>query len=129
MAYSMREGYAIPDPSEKPPSILSMRFLVLLLFAFTVLLDYAPADAQRRGRGHDRHGYERDQDAAFHAMRQGEILPLRVIITRVRVPGARFIGADLDPSGRVYRLSFMRGGDVIRVHVDARTGRPLGFSR
>jgi uncharacterized membrane protein YkoI len=100
-----------------------MRFVAVLL-ALAALPLAAPADAQGRGRGHGR-----DQDAAYQARQQGQILPLHVIITRVRVPGAQYIGADLDPSGAVYRLTFMRGGDVIRVHVDARTGRPMGMSR
>jgi hypothetical protein len=37
--------------------------------------------------------------------------------------GADFIGADFD--GRVYRLKFMRGAEVIWVDVDARTGQVL----
>ena len=94
--------------------------------ALAILPVAAPADAQRNGHG--RHGHGRDQDAAFHAMQQGEILPLNVILSRVRVPG-QYIGADLDAAGAIYRLSFMRGGEVIRVHVDARTGRTLGVSR
>ena len=99
-----------------------MRALALLAVIATLV--YAvPGDTQGRGR----HG--RDQDAAYHAMQQGDILPLNVILSRVRVRGAQYIGADLDPSGSVYRLTFMRGQDVIRLHVDARTGRPLGFSR
>ena len=92
-----------------------------LLAAFAALVPLVPADAQGRG------GARRDQDAAYHAMQQGDILPLPVILSRVRVRGAQFIGADLD--GSVYRLTFMRGPDVIRVHVDARTGRTLGFTR
>ena len=105
-----------------------MRSIALAAVLATVLSAASVADAQR-GRGHGRHGHDRDQDAAFHAMQQGQILPLNVILSRVRVRGAQYIGADLDPSGSVYRLSFMRGGDVIRIHVDARTGRALGVSR
>jgi hypothetical protein len=99
-----------------------MRF-VAFIAVVAALLYAAPGDTQGRGR----HG--RDQDAAYHAMQQGDILPLNVILSRVRVRGAQYIGADLDPSGSVYRLTFMRGQDVIRLHVDARTGRPLGLSR
>ena len=99
-----------------------MRFVASIAFLASLL--YAvPGDTQGRGR----HG--REQDAAYHAMQQGDILPLNVILSRVRVRGGQYIGADLDPSGSVYRLTFMRGQDVIRLHVDARTGRPLGFSR
>jgi len=39
------------------------------------------------------------------------------------VPGADFIGAEFD--GRVYRLKYMRGADVIWIDVDAQTGRIL----
>ena len=98
----------------------------LLLAAAACLLPSASADAQGRGRGHG----QRDQDAAYRARQQGEILPLNVILSRVRMRNARFIGADLDASGSVYRLTFMgAGGNVVRLHVDARTGRSLGFSR
>ncbi|HEX8526491.1 PepSY domain-containing protein [Allosphingosinicella sp.] len=102
--------------------------ILLLLTAASCLLPTASADAQGRGRGHGRPDSE--QDAAFHAMQRGQILPLNVILSRVRVSNARFIGADLDSSGSVYRLTFIgAGGNVVRLHVDARTGRSLGFSR
>jgi len=101
-----------------------MRILFLMAALGSLSLG-SPADAQGRGHGH---GPGRDQDAAFRAMQQGHILPLAAIRARIRVPGAEYIGAELDPSGSVYRLKFMREGDVIWVDVDARTGRPLGFS-
>lgn len=66
----------------------------------------------------------REQDRAYRAMQQGEILPLPVVRSRVRIPGADFIGAELN--GLVYRLKYMRGSEVIWVDVDARTGRVLG---
>ena len=50
-------------------------------------------------------------------MQQGRILPLPQIRARIRVPGADFIGAEFD--GRVYRLKYMRGSDVIWIDVDA----------
>lgn len=101
-----------------------MRHIVSLV-ALAALTYAAPAATQGRGRPH-----QRDQDAAYHAMQQGEILPLNVILSRVRVRNARYIGADLDQSGTVYRLTFIAaGGNVVRLHVDARTGRPLGFTR
>jgi hypothetical protein len=102
-----------------------MRFLVSLV-AIAALTYAAPAATQGRGRP----PHQRDQDAAYHAMQQGDILPLNVILSRVRVRNAQYIGADLDQSGTVYRLTFMGpGGNVVRLHVDARTGRPLGFTR
>ena len=94
-----------------------MRFLSLFLAAGLVLAAH-PADAQRlrAQRG--------EQDAAYEATRQGEILPLSVIRQRITVPGAQFIGVEFD--GRIYRLKFMRGSAVIWIDVDARTGRVLG---
>ena len=100
-----------------------MRYVAIIAVLAT-LLYAAPGDTQ--GRGH----HDRDQDAAYKAMQQGEILPLNVILSRVRVRNGRFIGADLDSGGTVYRLTFMGPtGDVVRLHVNARTGRPLGLSR
>ena len=66
----------------------------------------------------------REQDAAYRAAQQGQILPLPVIRSRIRVPGAQFIGAEFD--GVTYRLKYMRGSNVIWIDVDARTGRILG---
>jgi hypothetical protein len=103
---------------------MSMRSFALLA-ALAALVPALPADAQTRSPV--RAAHQRDQDAVYHGRQQGDILPLPVILSRVNVRGAQFIGADLD--GQVYRLTFMRGPDVIRVHVDARTGRTLGFSR
>ncbi len=65
-----------------------------------------------------------EQIEAYRATQQGEILSLPEIRSRVRVPNAEFIGADFD--GRVYRLKYMRGGEVIWIDVDARTGRVIG---
>ena len=66
----------------------------------------------------------RDQDAAYRATQQGRILPLPMIRARIHIPGAQFIGAEFD--GRVYRLKFMRGSEVIWIDVEASTGRVLG---
>lgn len=107
-----------------------MRLLTLLAAAGLAALP-APADAQRRGappppapdarRGIARHG---DQDAAYEAMQQGRILSLPEIRARIVVPGAMFIGVEFD--GRIYRLKYMRGSDVIWIDVDAQTGRIVG---
>jgi hypothetical protein len=61
-----------------------------------------------------------EQEAAYEATQQGQILPLNVIRQRIRVPGAQFIGVEFD--GRIYRLKYMRGGEVIWIDVDAQTG-------
>ena len=91
-----------------------MRLLFLLIaagFAASAL----PVDAQRVSaqRG--------EQDAAYRATQEGQILPLPMIRARIRIPGAQFIGAEFD--GRIYRLKYMRGPEVIWIDVDARTGR------
>ncbi|WP_294390760.1 hypothetical protein [uncultured Sphingomonas sp.] len=72
----------------------------------------------------------RDQDEAFAARRAGQIMPLRQIESRI-VPsmrGADYLGPDFDPGSGVYRLKFMRGGSVIFVDVDGRTGQVVGRS-
>ncbi|HEY5712639.1 MAG TPA: hypothetical protein VIT38_12165 [Allosphingosinicella sp.] len=92
-----------------------MRFLFPLL---AVGLALAPLGADARGLQRSR-----EQDRAYRAMSQGQILPLPQIRARINVPGADFIGAEFD--GRVYRLKYMRGGDVIWIDVDAQTGRIL----
>lgn len=115
MAYSMRSAIALAIFTRKVEFVTMRIFLVLA--AAGLAASAFPADAR---------GLQsmREQDRAYHAARQGEILPLPMIRARVRVPGAEFIGAEFD--GRVYRLKFMRGPDVIWVDVDARTGRVIG---
>ena len=95
-----------------------MRTLPLLLAALVGLTAAGPADA-----GGPR---VRDSERVYRGVRQGDILPLRVIRDRVQVPGAEFIGADLIDGGARYRLRFMRGARVLWVDVDARTGRVVG---
>ena len=90
----------------------------LLLAAAAVLLTAGPAFAQRGLQ-------ETEQDRAYRATQQGEILPLPMIRARIRVPGAHFIGAELI-DGRIYRLKFMRGSEVIWIDVEARSGRVVG---
>ena len=94
-----------------------MRFLVLLSAAASLLATALPADA----RGLQR---VREQDAAYQATQQGRSLSLPELRARVRVPGAQFIGAEFD--GRIYRLKYMRGAEVIWIDVDARSGRIVG---
>ena len=94
-----------------------MRVFPLILAALIGLA--APATAQRAPA--TRGG---EQDAAYRAMSQGQILPLPQIRARINVPGATYIGTEFD--GRIYRLKFMRGAEVIWIDVDARTGRVVG---
>ena len=84
------------------------------------LLAAAPAGAQHR----------RDQDEALAARRAGQVMPLRQIEDRVipRMPGADYLGPEFDAGTGIYRLKFMRGGSVIWVDVDGRTGAIRGRS-
>lgn len=57
-------------------------------------------------------------------------MPLRAIEARIlpRMQGADYLGPELDFGSERYRLKFMRGGQVIWIDVDARTGQVLGKS-
>lgn len=96
-----------------------MRILFLLAAAASALAA-VPAEAR------DARGLQttREQDAAYRASQRGEGVSFTEIRARIRVPGAQFIGAEFD--GRIYRLKFMRGSEVIWIDVDARTGRVIG---
>lgn len=87
----------------------------------TALALAAPAGAvERRG----------DQYDALEARQSGRVLSLRAIESRV-IPSmgdADYLGPEFDHSESVYRLKFMRGGRVIWVDVDARTGAVIGRS-
>ena len=108
--------------SRKKLSPVTMR-APFLLAAAAVLLTAVPASAQR---GPSQRGLqESEQDRAYRATQQGEILPLPMIRARIRVPGAHFIGAEFI-DGRIYRLKFMRGTEVIWIDVEASTGRVVG---
>lgn len=91
----------------------------LVASAFALLsLAAAPADAGRRG----------EHEAAYSAARSGNILPFPEIKHRVmpRMGGASLMGFDYDETSAVYTLKLMRGGSVIWVDVDARTGSIIG---
>lgn len=103
-----------------------MRLFLIILAAFGLV---APAMAQQRGpapqpRAPAVRGGGGEQEAAYRAMSQGQILPLPEIRARINVPGATYIGTEFD--GRIYRIKFMRGAEVIWIDVDARTGRVVG---
>ena len=109
-----------------------MRPLLLLIAALGVA---TPAVARDRHDPRDRHerreprgrpegrGLDqvREQDNAYRALQHGRIRPLPEIRARINVPGAEFIGVEFD--GRIYRLKYMREGEVIWIDVDAETGR------
>ena len=90
---------------------------VLILLAAAIGLA-APALAQPRGLQ-----AVREQDNAYRATQQGRALSFTEIRARIHVPGATFIGVEFD--GRIYRLKFIRGAEVIWIDVDAQTGRVL----
>jgi uncharacterized membrane protein YkoI len=77
-----------------------------------------PADAR------DRRG---EQSAAREGVETGKVQSLRSIENRVlpRMGEAEYLGPEYDPVAAVYRLKFIRGGRVIFVDVDARTGAIL----
>jgi len=91
-----------------------MRNLILLAAVLGAVAPAAAADAQGINR-------LREQDNAYRATQQGRILPFTEIRMRINVPGASFIGVEFD--GRIYRLKYMRGPEVIWIDVDAQTGR------
>ena len=103
-----------------------MRHLILLFAALGLV---APAAAREPRDHRDRHeqadprglGRVREQDNAYRAMQQGRIRSLPEIRARINIPGAEFIGVEFD--GRIYRLKYMRGGEVIWIDVDAATGQ------
>ncbi|HWI85030.1 MAG TPA: hypothetical protein VNT42_01725 [Sphingomonas sp.] len=72
----------------------------------------------------------RDQDQAFAARQAGQILPLHEIEARIipRMRGCDYLGPEFDSGSGVYRLKFMRGGSVIYIDVDGRSGQIVGRS-
>ena len=72
--------------------------------------------------------FQRDQQRAWEARREGRVLPLPEIERRV-VPtmrGAQYLGPELDPDSGIYTLKFLRNGTVIWVKVDGRSGQIIG---
>ena len=72
-----------------------------------------------------------DQAAAFEGRRAGRILPVDTLVKRVaaQLPDWAYSGFDFeaDSSGRaVYKLIFLRDGNVTWIYVDGRTGETLG---
>jgi uncharacterized membrane protein YkoI len=119
MTYSMLSGYATQDTPKS--GRLNMRFLLLLSVAAIGMTAVQPVDAARPR--------DKEQDQAWRATRDGRMMPLRDIESRVlpKVGGADYLGPELN--GERYRLKFMRQGEVFWVDVDARTGRVVGRSK
>lgn len=67
-----------------------------------------------------------EQDTVLENRVQGRAMPLRVIESRVirQMRGADYLGNPIYfERSNTYRMTFMRNGQVIRVEVDARSGR------
>ena len=66
-----------------------------------------------------------DQDAALDAVRRGRSQPLPMLERRVvpQVKGDYLRGSEYDEGSNTYRMKFMRGGTVIWIDVDGRTGQ------
>ncbi len=70
----------------------------------------------------------RDNLAAWRALREGRILPIKEIEKRVvpTMKDAQYIGFDFELPSAVYTLKFLRDGTVIWVDVDGRSGQVIG---
>jgi hypothetical protein len=99
-----------------------MQARVKMLFSLLLLAPAAAAAAPAPG------DQDRDSVAAWHATRQGRILPLKEIERRVvpTMKDAQYIGFDLEMPGGIYTLKFLRDGNVIWVDVDGRSGQVIG---
>ncbi len=94
-----------------------MKMLASLLFLAAAPAVAVAAD-QRRS----------DQANAYEARRDGRLMPLREIESRVvpTMKGAQYIGVDFDAGTSVYTLKFLRNAVVIWVEVDGRSGQVIG---
>ena len=97
-----------------------MHMLLLITAAFGMAGSSPAAAPEQRTK---------EQDNAWRATKNGHIMPLRTIESRIlpRMSGADYLGPELN--GDRYRLKFMHNGQVIWIDVDARTGRVVGRSR
>lgn len=93
-----------------------MRTRLAILAGIAALLAVPTmADAQRS-----------EQDAAYESRQQGRAMPLRVIERRVvtQMRGYDYLGNPIYfQSSNVYRFTFMRRDEVVRVDADAGSGR------
>jgi hypothetical protein len=95
-----------------------MRNLLAAIAWATLLLAAAPVTAGRNRVP--------EQDALRNGVRAGQYLPYSEMRARAqeRVDG-RMIGSEFDPGTGRYRFKFQRGGSVIWMDMDGRTGREL----
>ena len=68
-----------------------------------------------------------EQDALRAGVQSGQYLPYSQMRARAqgRVDG-QMIGSEFDPGTGRYRFKFQRGGSVIWMDMDGRTGREIG---
>ncbi|MBK8375740.1 PepSY domain-containing protein [Sphingorhabdus sp.] len=94
-----------------------MKKLLFLSLAIAVGLTGATVPACAMGR-------KDDQEGAREQMRDGKVLSLREIESRIvpRMRGMEYLGPEYDHNAFVYRLKFINAGRVIFVDVNARTG-------
>ncbi|WBH17211.1 hypothetical protein LLW23_03595 [Sphingomonas radiodurans] len=71
---------------------------------------------------------QRDGIAAWRALREGRILPIKEIERRIipTMKDAQYIGFDFEMPSAIYTLKFLRDGTVIWVDVDGRSGQVVG---
>jgi uncharacterized membrane protein YkoI len=86
----------------------------------------APAIGQRA-----RNAAQGEQAMAREQMQAGREMAPREIERRIipQMKGSDYLGFEYDPGASVYRLKFLKEGQVTWVDVDARTGRVMRVSR
>ena len=89
------------------------RTLAMLLAACALALP-APAEARPREHG-----------PLHRAVESGALIPLSAIEQRLlpKMRGSQYLGPEFDEEAAIYRLKFIRNGQVIWIDVDARSGR------
>ena len=96
--------------------------LPLLIAAIGLAAFQAPAVVRDQGR---------EQHEALRGLKQGRIVPLRVIENRIvpKMRGFDYLGnPEYDASAARDRLKVIRGAPVIWLDVDARPGQVIGQS-
>ncbi|WP_238147117.1 PepSY domain-containing protein [Rhizorhabdus dicambivorans] len=96
-----------------------MRKPLVALLSALLFVAASPASAERNRVP--------EQDALRNGVRSGEYIPYQEMRARAqgRVDG-QMIGSEFDPGTGRYRFKFQRGGSVIWMDMDGRTGREVG---
>lgn len=101
-----------------------MALLVCLGASVGLVADRAPAQAQSR---------QMDQANARAEMQAGRNMPIRElerqVVPRYEEQGWEYLTFEYDDVAAVYRLKFIRDGNLLFVDVDARTGQTLREQR